>query len=579
MGAFSLGTAALLLSLSSVAAVEAASSAAAVSVVCRTQFHPVGEHVFGVPTTGVRLAWYAKSTATALPQHPRAEVQVAYEVEVQSAGGEGKPLFSTGKTASAEQQLVLPASVVLAPDTTYSWRVRTWLSGSSGSPSEWGCGTPAAKFDTAPAASVFPSKAAWIGGGGQLRATKGLSLPAGKVARARVWVSGMGAFYLYINGEKVGINVMDPPQTVYSRTILFSTFDAAALLKPGQTNDIGALLGNYKWGYTDQWVNMTKAGGPTGTRALVLKLSVTMADGSTHTLDTSQPSEWQARVGPVIWDHFFHGETFDASLPPEWDGVPQPSTSGVAAAPGQSWQPAVVIAPSATAPTGMQVLGPDGAAVALGELKPTLAPPLRVTGIFPAVSVAPVHAADVGTAWVFDFAQNMAGMTQLYLPAGHGIPKGTALRIEHGEVAQGKSLDIDGMCALCPGCAPCSHGGGGGGASGPSGAGSCDTRGIGAVCDTYCNNPGLSKAGANDHPLRSEPCFPHQSYSPGFPNPGVPAHETPDRYIGDFNNGTGATAVLCCSCRLLLPLPVSHPVHAVPPCMHSQHDKRVHRPR
>ena len=27
-----------------------------------------------------------------------------------------------------------------------------------------------------------------------------------------------------------------------------------------------------------------------------------------------------------------------------------------------------------------------------------------------------------------------------------------------------------------------------------------------------------------------------QSYSPGFPTPRVPAHETADRYIGDFNN-------------------------------------------
>jgi len=212
---------------------------------------------------------------------------------------------------------------------------------------------------------------------------------------------------------------------------------------------------------------MTKAGGPKGTRALILKLSVTMADGSIHTLDTSNPAEWQARTGPVLWDHFFHGETFDASLPPEWDGV----QGATVAAPGQQWSPAVVISPSATAATGMQVVDSTGAAIALGALKPTLAPPLRVTGVFPAVSMKSVHAADVGVAFVFDFGYNTAGMTRLTLPAGHGIPKGTALRIEHGEVAQGKSLDIEGMCTLCPNCAPCIKGGGGGGSSGPSGAG------------------------------------------------------------------------------------------------------------
>jgi alpha-L-rhamnosidase len=229
-------------------------SLVASSVVCRTQFHPAGEHVFGVPLTGARLSWRTDGTATAPAEHPRAELQLAYELEV-STGGDS-PLFTSGKVASAEQQLELPESLALKPDTTYEWRVRTWLSGAPGTPTAWGCtgsaGTSPAAFDTAPATPMFPGKAAWVGGGGQLRAAKGLALPAGKVARARVWVSGMGAFYLFVNGEKVGINVMDPPQTVYSRTILFSTFDVAALLTPGKTNDIGALLGNYKWGYTDQ---------------------------------------------------------------------------------------------------------------------------------------------------------------------------------------------------------------------------------------------------------------------------------------------------------------------------------------
>ena len=75
-----------------------------------------------------------------------------------------------------------------------------------------------------------------------------------------------------------------------------------------QVNDVGALLGNYKWGYTDLWCNMTKAGGPDGCRALLLKVAVTMADGSVHTLETA-PGTFEARAGPVVWDHFFHGET------------------------------------------------------------------------------------------------------------------------------------------------------------------------------------------------------------------------------------------------------------------------------
>ena len=40
----------------------------------------------------------------------------------------------------------------------------------------------------------------------------------------------------------------------------------------------------------------------------------------------------------------------------------------------------------------------------------------------------------------------------------------------------------------------------------------------------------------DNHTLRHEPCFPHQSYVPGFPAGGIKDHDTPDRYIGDFNN-------------------------------------------
>ena len=155
-----------------------------------------------------------------------------------------------------------------------------------------------------------------------------------------------------------------------------------------------------------------------------------------------------------------------------------------------------------------------------------------MTGTFPAVTVTRTAATDVGDAYVFDFGQNMAGMVTLSLPAGHGIAAGTALRIEHGEVVQGKSRDTAGMCKLCPACKSCPTGGPGGGQSGPGGGGSCDTRGAGAVCDTYCKFHNASAA----HPLRREPCYPHQSYTPGFPANGIKAHETPDRYIGDFNN-------------------------------------------
>ena len=113
-----------------------------------------------------------------------------------------------------------------------------FLSNGNGAPTDF-CN---ATFDTAPAAADYPGGAVWIGGGGQLR-SPGFALPAGKVARARAFVTGVGAFYFFVNGQRVGENVMDPPQTVYSKTVLYSTFDIGSMLVPGTTNHAGALLG------------------------------------------------------------------------------------------------------------------------------------------------------------------------------------------------------------------------------------------------------------------------------------------------------------------------------------------------
>ena len=54
-------------------------------------------------------------------------------------------------------------------------------------------------------------------------------------------------------------------------------------------------------------MGMTRAGGPNGTRAFLCRLVVEFADGSARVLDTADASRWQARDGPVAWDHFFHG--------------------------------------------------------------------------------------------------------------------------------------------------------------------------------------------------------------------------------------------------------------------------------
>lgn len=161
---------------------------------------------FGLDAAAVRLGWYVVDDA-ATPSSARGDVQVFYEVAIGEAAAPASapPAWTSSKTPSAEMQLVVPAAY-LKEGTAYTWKVRVWLKSSPTTPTAWGCGTGGnpAPFETAPPTATFPGSAGWIGGGGQLRLKNGLSVPAGTIAKARAYVTGVGAFYFYINGQRVG---------------------------------------------------------------------------------------------------------------------------------------------------------------------------------------------------------------------------------------------------------------------------------------------------------------------------------------------------------------------------------------
>ena len=68
-----------------------------------------------------------------------------------------------------------------------------------------------------------------------------------QIRSARAYVSGVGYFELYINGEKVGENLLDPGQTNYEKHTLYVTHDITKHLRPG-ANALGFWLGNGFYG-------------------------------------------------------------------------------------------------------------------------------------------------------------------------------------------------------------------------------------------------------------------------------------------------------------------------------------------
>jgi len=72
-----------------------------------------------------------------------------------------------------------------------------------------------------------------------------------KIKQAKVYISGLGYYELYINGQKVGDHVLDPGSTYYNNDqpfeigsrVLYVTYDVTDHLKIGQ-NAVGVMLGN-----------------------------------------------------------------------------------------------------------------------------------------------------------------------------------------------------------------------------------------------------------------------------------------------------------------------------------------------
>jgi hypothetical protein len=195
-----------------------------------------------------------------------------------------------------------------------------------------------------------------------------------------------------------------------------TTFDVLPLLRP-RHNAVGAMLGNYKWGYIGVWCDMSKAGGPDGCRAFVLQLSVTLDDGTEllHTTNSNHSTQvaagggaaadgqgrslgqaqsaWQCRQGPVLWDHLYHGETYDArNEVAGWSSLPFEQL--LATAQRQStqqgqyslvhpWQPCVEMSP----PGSSSAAGGSESKPTFGPLVPMSIPPIRALETFPAVSV------------------------------------------------------------------------------------------------------------------------------------------------------------------------------------------------
>lgn len=199
-----------------------------------------------------------------------------------------------------------------------------------------------------------------------------------KISQARVYVTGLGSYVMYINGRPVSDDILSPGWTHYLKRVQYQVYDVTALLQQGK-NALAAILGNGWWTSGMGW-----SGGYSysqGPLRFYMQMVVTYADGRTETFTTDE--SWKTADSPILANTIYDGETYDARL--EQAGWKEPGFHD------QSWDKVLVL--------------PDLPVILSAEY----GPPIRVTE-----ELAPIGFTQPKPGvYVFDMGQNMVGKVKI----------------------------------------------------------------------------------------------------------------------------------------------------------------------
>lgn len=272
------------------------------AVFCEYAVNPLG-----IDAAQPRFTWV-------LAAGRRGTMQQAYRVLVASSpdrlAADAGDLWDSGKVPSDESVNVAYQGKKLGSRQECFWKVRIW--DDRGQPSSW------SKPATFEMGLLEPTDwhGRWIAlGGGKTAAVSPLMrkefLAAGPVKRARLYAAGIGWSQYYLNGKRIGDNVLDPATTDYDKRILYVTHDVTEALQSGR-NALGAMLGNGWYseprgaGYKPHCPRPGYADAP----CLLLELIIELADGTVQRIVSDE--SWRTSRGPIVRNDLFGGEVYDA---------------------------------------------------------------------------------------------------------------------------------------------------------------------------------------------------------------------------------------------------------------------------
>jgi alpha-L-rhamnosidase len=269
------------------------------------------------------------SLSWALESEGRGQVQSAYRVlaarSEEDLESEEDLLWDSGRVESSRCVGVEYEGEALRSGSRCVWKVRVW--NEAGDPSSYGGpavfemgllersewrGTwisrgkdPDEDFDP-PTGEEYDDLANGLAPSPYLRREFPLDKP---VSRARLYATARGVYELYINGNRVGNDMLAPGWTDYDKRIQYQTYDVTPLLAEGQ-NTLGAVLGD-GWFAGFVGFDPKHRGALYGPRPqLLAQLNVEYEDGSRESLATD--GSWRCSTGPILYSDLLVGESYDA---------------------------------------------------------------------------------------------------------------------------------------------------------------------------------------------------------------------------------------------------------------------------
>ncbi len=216
------------------------------------------------------------------------------------------------------------------------------------------------------------------------------------VRSARIYSTALGSYQLYLNGKRVGDDILAPGWTDYRKRIVYQVYDVTSQVRTGD-NAIRALLAGGWYADGLGWLQNRYNFGKPPVRILG-QLEIEYADGTRESFPTDET--WKAAPSAILSSDIYNGESYDARLEKRnWNDAPSTEAG---------WgRVAIAAAPEAL------LVAQDFQPIRAHE---TLSPK-TVTNPTPGV-------------YIFDLGQNMVGWARLHVSG----KSGSKLQLRFGEV-------------------------------------------------------------------------------------------------------------------------------------------------